>query len=146
MEENIIILPIVMLLLCGPCAMVEETSPDKLTTNESLPPTIPDPYEENDSGLDVQWDQITEEVVEDNCLNRAKEAAREASQPTFLIFSCRCEVDETEERKSFYCTVNAADAQHPVTVACVKDKRECLVSSEQGTDSFTFDELEELIE
>jgi len=89
------------------------------------------------------WDLIQTPVVEQNCLLQAKQVAGDMA---WAVSACSCSEQKTSTTKSYSCSVSALDGQHPLSIDCTKESQGCVVSSEEGTYSFSFEELSSLVE
>ncbi|MBU0532186.1 hypothetical protein KKB44_01705 [Candidatus Micrarchaeota archaeon] len=94
------------------------------------------------------WDNLNTQLVEENCLDQAKRFATDEGYDELFVLNCGCVGLETKLLKSFDCDVNTIDVINParkVIVHCYKLKNECTVASEKGFETYTFEELESVI-
>lgn len=145
-NSNLFILGFVVVLLSS-CpatdfvnALIHAYTPENATLNKT-------PEKLNDTNnitnkTDGQWLQINRAQAEKGCLKQAKKVAVDQGYSAALVFSCTCVAKETNITKSYDCDVSAMDGNHQVSINCVKAQNQCLVISEQGTDSYNFNELE----
>ena len=99
----------------------------------------------NSNLIESQWKIITLTNAESVCFSEAKKAAVAQGYSDSLVFSCKCTASETNEIKSYSCVVSAVDGSHKVGIMCLKVQNQCAVSSEKGTQSYSFDQLENLL-
>lgn len=97
----------------------------------------PSPVPSNDD----LWSTITLPLVEKNCLSAAKVQAGDLA---WAVSSCSCSETKTLGEKNYSCTVSAIDGKHNLELDCVKEQGNCVITSEQGTFTFTFQELYQL--
>lgn len=116
------------------------SQPEQLA-NSTAPPPLPP---EENAQLEAQWAMITNQNVEAACLSSAKNEAVAAGYPESLVFSCACTPNEGSGAKAYSCSVSAADGAHMATIACVKSQQSCQISSEKGTYTYTFEEIEQM--
>ena len=108
--------------------------------NSATPPPPPG----DDTQLEAQWAEITKGNVEQACLSSAKEEAVASGYSGSLVFSCSCSAKESEGYKSYNCDISAADGSHPLSAACTKSEQSCVINSEKGTVTYTFEEISRL--
>ncbi|MDE1798269.1 MAG: hypothetical protein KGH63_02595 [Candidatus Micrarchaeota archaeon] len=94
------------------------------------------------SRLAAQWALINNDNVQRACLSQAQSAATAQGYPAGVVSGCSCQAQESALYKSYQCQVSALDGQHPVSVACDKNQQSCQISSQQGTATYTFDQLQ----
>jgi len=87
------------------------------------------------------WSSITLPLVEKNCLTAAKVQAGDLA---WAVSSCSCTETKTLEEKNYSCAVSAIDGKHDLGLDCVKEQGNCVITSEAGTFTFTFQELYQL--
>ena len=95
--------------------------------------------------VEKQWARITDAQVEIACLEGTRGLAEKKGLSRNFVFSCKCNAQEAAAVKTYDCTVTTAnpfDPNVPLTIECIKDKKECSISSSYGGDIYTFDELE----
>ena len=112
--------------------------------NSTAPPQPPPAASVNASPADItdaQWALITKGNVEKACLSSARAEAKSRGYSESLVFSCSCSAQETEGYKSYSCDIGAADGSHALSAACTKSDKSCVINSEQGTITYTFEEL-----
>lgn len=90
---------------------------------------------------DDLWSTITLPLVEKNCLSAAKVQAGDLA---WAVSSCSCSETKTLGEKNYSCVVSAIDGKHNLELDCVKEQGNCVITSEQGTFTFTFQELYQL--
>ncbi|MBI5228070.1 hypothetical protein HY988_05765 [Candidatus Micrarchaeota archaeon] len=93
--------------------------------------------------IEQQWASITKFQAEKGCLKQAKKIAVQQGASASFVFSCTCAAEENDQTKTYDCSVNAIDGSHKVGIMCVKTQNQCAVTSEAGTQSFNFDQLEQ---
>ena len=91
--------------------------------------------------LEQDWSLINNESVERACLAEAKRQARTSGYGDSVVFSCSCKASESSDFKSYDCQVSALDGNHPVAIACTKNRQSCEITSEQGIVVYTFEQL-----
>ncbi|MDO8554068.1 MAG: hypothetical protein Q7S22_04635 [Candidatus Micrarchaeota archaeon] len=142
----------IMLLPLASCFSLEQLT-GLVKTNVStkdLTKTLILPKENisNDTGdteIEQQWVGITRDQVEKGCLKLAKRAAVDSGYSEGMVFNCNCNPQETPDTKIYDCNVNALDGSHSVAMRCIKTQNQCVVTSEQGTQSYNFDQLEQFV-
>ena len=87
------------------------------------------------------WASITLPSVEKNCLSAAKVQAGDLA---WAVSSCSCLETKTLGEKNYSCVVSAIDGPHDLGLDCIKEQGNCVITSEQGTFTFTFQELYQL--
>lgn len=105
-------------------------------------PAVENPGQTENQNDDL-WNYITKPVVEKNCLTQAKEFA---GSNAWAVRSCSCSVQESSDRKFYACSVSALDGAHPVSVDCTKAEKSCLITSEQGSAVWSFEQLAKIVE
>lgn len=111
--------------------------PPPASQNQNITPANPSA----NSTLEQQWALITKQNVESACLSSARQEAKAKGYPESVVFSCSCTAQESDGYKSYGCTISALDGSHTLTAACTKSGQSCVIDSEQGTVTYTFDEL-----
>ena len=111
--------------------------PDSVSINGNNPPNPTPPVPTN---ADL-WPSITLPLVEKNCLSAAKVQAGDLA---WAVSSCSCTETKTLVEKNYSCAVSAIDGQHNLELDCVKEQGNCVITSEQGNFTFTFQELYQL--
>ena len=92
---------------------------------------------------DATWAKITMDKVEEICLDEAK---REAGRSAWAVKDCLCEELTSNGMKQYYCDVYTLDPSgtaYWVKLSCFLEGRTCNVQSNYGTETLTFEELEE---
>lgn len=102
------------------------------------------PEEITYTGTD-QWSQINKKSVEQGCLKRGKQIAKEQGYGDYVIWGCSCTAQEDEEIKSYECKLSALDGSHPFEMICHKSENSCLIITESETEDYTFEEIKELL-
>ncbi len=97
----------------------------------------------NNTKIEQQWTGINQNQAEKGCLKQAKKVAVDGGYSESFVFNCKCAAEESADVKSYDCNVNALDGSHSVTILCIKTQNQCAVTSEQGTQSYNFDQLEQ---
>lgn len=92
-----------------------------------------------------EWSQITKSSVEKGCLQRGKQIAEDEGYSEFAVWSCNCNAEESEETKSYICTLNAIDGNHPFEMICYKSTSSCSITSGSETEEYTFEEIKEFL-
>ncbi|GEM_PF-6408741 len=108
--------------------------------NVFYPPEEAVTYSETD-----QWSQINTNSVEKGCLKRGKQIAKEQGYGDYVIWGCDCTAQESEEIKSYECSLSALDGSHPFEMICHKSESSCLIITESETEDYTFEEIQELL-
>ncbi len=98
----------------------------------------------NDARTEQLWAQITRQNAETACMQEARGFAVESGYPESVIFSCACKAEETKAVKQYACTIQALDGGHEASIRCIKEEKTCHITSEQGSVSYTFEQLEAL--
>ncbi len=91
------------------------------------------------------WSQINKKSVEQGCLKRGKQIAKEQGYGDYVIWGCSCTAQEDEEIKSYECKLSALDGSHPFEMICHKSESSCLIITESETEDYTFEEIKELL-
>lgn len=141
-----------VLLACPFTTPAQETGSIPPAQNELPPPppepsinsTAPPPPPDENAQLEAQWAMITNGNVEAACLSSAKKEAEASGYSGSLVFSCSCSAQESEGYKSYNCDISAADGTHTLTAACTKSGQSCVINSEQGTVTYTFEEINQM--
>ena len=97
MESNHLILAF-LVVLAGLC----ETSEEVIDVAPEL---------EFNETIERQWNLITTETVEDQCLKQARDAADEEGVPSYLVYGCDCDESESNLTKEFDCYVRVSYAR-----------------------------------
>ena len=141
----------ILLLACPFTAPAQENAGVPPAQNEIPPPPPgaaelpPAPEGQGNAQLEAQWATITKGNVEQACLSSAKEEAVASGYSGSLVFSCSCSAQESEGYKSYNCDISAADGSHALSAACTKSEQSCVINSEKGTVTYTFEELMALV-
>ncbi len=85
------------------------------------------------------WERITAKTVEEVCLAEAK---RTAGDYSWAVTGCRCKESGGEEVKDYECSIQTLQGKYNLTIECVKEEERCAYSSEFGSGSLTFEEIE----
>jgi hypothetical protein len=94
--------------------------------------------------IEQEWLLINNSNVEGVCLSQAKKEAVAQGYNESVVFSCTCTAQESPEVKSYACAVSALDGAHNIGISCAKGSQACKITSQQGTKSYTFDQLSAL--
>ena len=113
--------------------------PPNSTVNFSLPANATPP-----DNTEQEWALISKNNVESACLSAAKKTAASSGYSEMMVFGCACSAQESAGTKSYDCSVSAIDGQHPVSITCTKSSRTCSITSQQGSATYTFDQLQSL--
>jgi hypothetical protein len=114
------------------------------TPEPSVNSTLPPPPPDGNAQLEAQWALITKGNVEKACLSSAKAEAKSRGYSESLVFSCSCTAQESDSYKSYGCSISAADGSHALSAACTKSDKSCVINSEQGTVTYTFEEIAQM--
>ncbi len=95
--------------------------------------------------IEQQWASITNDQAQKGCLRQAKKVATDQGYSESVVFTCICTANENDQFKNYACSISAIDGSHKVTIDCIKTQNQCVVTSEQGTQSYNFDQLETFI-
>ncbi|HEV8290171.1 MAG TPA: hypothetical protein VGQ00_04455 [Candidatus Norongarragalinales archaeon] len=87
------------------------------------------------------WTIITLENVQKACLSEAKKAA---GSNAWAVTSCSCDESVSTDEKTYACVVTAIDGKHSLNADCIKSRQQCIVTSERGTVSLSFQEVQRI--
>ncbi|MFH1327879.1 MAG: hypothetical protein ABIH76_03385 [Candidatus Bathyarchaeota archaeon] len=112
--------------------------------------TIVDPQNQtivpdnNATDIDLEfWMNITNDNVETACLNQAKNFA---GAQAFAVTKCECEETVSEERKTYGCSIKTLDItqQYFANIDCFLLDNACMIQTNYGSQTITFEQLQEL--
>lgn len=92
--------------------------------------------------LEQDWALISKANVEKACLSNAKKEAAAMGYNEGVVFSCSCNAQESAGSKSYDCTISALDGGHAAGIACEKSLQSCTITSQIGTATYTFAQLQ----
>ena len=121
-----------------PSAQQAPSSVPNITPNASANAFQPDKTEQD-------WAMISKENVENACLSQAKAAAVAKGYNEGMVFSCSCIAQESPGFKSYDCSISALDGEHSAGITCIKSGQTCSIDSQEGTATYTFDDLQALV-
>lgn len=121
-----------------PAAPPQESTSQPPPNNSTADGEIPPPPPQSDA----QWELITNQNVESACLEQSRREAQSQGYPPGVVRDCACSGQQTQDTKNYECTISALDGSHAGSVSCSRISRTCTISSEFGTYTYTFDELQ----
>ncbi len=125
----------IIVLLLTSCAGTEEFNQTADAGNVSPGNNIP---------ASETWAKITKNRVEDICLGEAK---AEAGDRAWAVRKCLCEEVVGDGMKQYYCDVFTFDpsgTKYYIRITCFLSGRTCTIQSNLGTETLTFEQLEQM--
>lgn len=131
-----IILPAAMILLlltsCESLTMLNQTA------------NVSDGGGQGSVPSDGTWAKITTSKVEDICTVEAKKAAGDNA---WAVRYCTCSELVSTDMKQYYCdvfTVDPSGTEYFVKISCYLAGQTCTIQSNIGSETVTFEQLEEM--
>ncbi len=94
--------------------------------------------------VDGTWAKINTEKVEEICTAEAKKAAGDNA---WAVRYCTCTELVSNDMKQYYCdvfTVDPSGTEYFVKISCYLAGQTCTIQSNIGTETVTFEQLEEM--